>query len=201
MHSPKRARAIVEQVREQAGVEAVFGDPVTAEGRTVIPVARVSYGFGGGFGPGAPGGPRHEPNRGRGPGGERGPKRQLKRGLKRRLKGGDDHEKKHERGRGKKHKRGCGKSREHGKKRGHGKHHKHGKEHEHGHREAYEHRHGPSSGSGGGMGGGVTVKPVGAIELTSDGTRFVPITPARRLLAALGVGAVVGYALARRERD
>ncbi len=30
----------------------IYGDPVTADGKTVIPVARVSYGFGAGFGPG-----------------------------------------------------------------------------------------------------------------------------------------------------
>ena len=37
-------------LREKANVNAVFGDPVTAEGRTVVPVARVAYGFGLGMG-------------------------------------------------------------------------------------------------------------------------------------------------------
>lgn len=37
-------------LRERANVNAIFGDPVTAEGRTVIPVARVAYGFGLGMG-------------------------------------------------------------------------------------------------------------------------------------------------------
>jgi uncharacterized spore protein YtfJ len=32
-------------LREKANVNAVFGQPVTTEGRTVIPVARVAYGF------------------------------------------------------------------------------------------------------------------------------------------------------------
>ncbi len=33
-------------LREKADVNACFGDPVQVEGRTVIPVAKVSYGFG-----------------------------------------------------------------------------------------------------------------------------------------------------------
>lgn len=33
-------------LRAKANVSACFGEPVTVEGRTVIPVARVSYGFG-----------------------------------------------------------------------------------------------------------------------------------------------------------
>jgi uncharacterized spore protein YtfJ len=33
-------------LRESANVNACFGEPVTVEGRTVIPVAKVSYGFG-----------------------------------------------------------------------------------------------------------------------------------------------------------
>jgi uncharacterized spore protein YtfJ len=37
-------------LREKANVNAVFGEPVTVEGRTVIPVARVAYGFGMGAG-------------------------------------------------------------------------------------------------------------------------------------------------------
>lgn len=35
---------------EKANVNAVFGDPVTIEGRTVIPLARVGYAFGMGVG-------------------------------------------------------------------------------------------------------------------------------------------------------
>ncbi len=40
----------VEDLRRKANVNAVFGRPVTVEGRTVIPVAEVGYGFGLGFG-------------------------------------------------------------------------------------------------------------------------------------------------------
>ncbi len=39
-------------MREKANVNACFGEPVTAEGRTVIPVAEVAYGFGMGVGHG-----------------------------------------------------------------------------------------------------------------------------------------------------
>ncbi len=35
-----------------ATVRTVYGDPVRADGRTIIPVARVTYGFGGGDGAG-----------------------------------------------------------------------------------------------------------------------------------------------------
>ncbi len=38
------------QVMERAGVRAVYGDPVHAHGRILIPVARVVYGFGAGGG-------------------------------------------------------------------------------------------------------------------------------------------------------
>jgi uncharacterized spore protein YtfJ len=37
-------------LREKADVDACFGEPVTIEGRTVIPVAKVVYGFGMGIG-------------------------------------------------------------------------------------------------------------------------------------------------------
>jgi uncharacterized spore protein YtfJ len=37
-------------VGSSAAVKAVFGEPVHATGTTVIPVAKVAYGFSGGFG-------------------------------------------------------------------------------------------------------------------------------------------------------
>ncbi len=48
-------KGIAERVRETANVRTVYGDPVTAEGKTIIPVARVRYGFGGGGGSGSQG--------------------------------------------------------------------------------------------------------------------------------------------------
>ncbi|MFG1669394.1 GerW family sporulation protein [Streptomyces sp. Y7] len=41
---------LAEKLGGRASVTAVYGDPVTADGVTVIPVAKVAYGFGGGAG-------------------------------------------------------------------------------------------------------------------------------------------------------
>ena len=46
---------IVAGIRDRAGVETVYGDPVEVGDRTVLPVARVAYGFGGGSGEGEDG--------------------------------------------------------------------------------------------------------------------------------------------------
>jgi uncharacterized spore protein YtfJ len=43
-----------ESLGSKATVKAVFGEPIQAAGKTIIPVAKVSYGFGGGFGAGRP---------------------------------------------------------------------------------------------------------------------------------------------------
>jgi len=40
----------VEHLHAAAGAKTVYGDPLTIDGRTIIPVARVAYGFGGGTG-------------------------------------------------------------------------------------------------------------------------------------------------------
>jgi uncharacterized spore protein YtfJ len=58
-------------LREKASIKAVFGEPVTAEGRTVIPVAEVAYGFamGAGYGPVAEGEEEEAPQRAGGGGG------------------------------------------------------------------------------------------------------------------------------------
>lgn len=58
---------------------------------------------------------------------------------------------------------------------------------------------------GGGFGAGGGVRPYGAIEITEEGTRFVPVREPRRrvLLAALCgfvVGAIAGPELVRRVR-
>lgn len=44
--------AITERMRATARVETVYGEPQVHHGRTVIPVARVAYGFGAGRGEG-----------------------------------------------------------------------------------------------------------------------------------------------------
>lgn len=61
-------KSIVEPLHASATVSRIYGEPVTAHGRTIIPVARVRYGFGGGAGHGAK---REEPVSGEG-GGEGG---------------------------------------------------------------------------------------------------------------------------------
>ncbi|MGQ9626702.1 MAG: spore germination protein GerW family protein [Anaerolineae bacterium] len=43
---------VFEELREKAHVNAVFGQPQEAGGKTIIPIAQVSYGFGLGFGEG-----------------------------------------------------------------------------------------------------------------------------------------------------
>lgn len=41
---------LAEKMESTATVKKIYGDPVEAQGKTVIPVAKVSYGLGGGFG-------------------------------------------------------------------------------------------------------------------------------------------------------
>ena len=103
-------------------VKAVFGEPVSADGRTIIPVAKITYGFGGGGGMN-----RMSP---RNPEGNQG-----------------------------------------------------GQE-------------------GGGGGGGVRAVPVGVIEVSGQGTQFIPISDRRKLAAtALGgmmFGMILGWRRSRR---
>jgi uncharacterized spore protein YtfJ len=47
---PASFQSLIEHLRSSAGVATVYGAPVEAHGRTLIPVARVAYGFGGGHG-------------------------------------------------------------------------------------------------------------------------------------------------------
>jgi uncharacterized spore protein YtfJ len=108
--------AIGERLHGTASVKQVFGEPIRAEGRTIVPVARVGYGFGAG-------GARAE--------------------------------------------------------------------------DAAE---GRQRGEGGGGGGGVSATPVGVIEITTTGTRFIPITNAGRTIGLLLAGAGLGLLLAARPR-
>lgn len=41
-------RSLGEHLQKGAGVKTVYGDPMVVQGKTVIPVARVAYGFCGG---------------------------------------------------------------------------------------------------------------------------------------------------------
>lgn len=106
------AAEILEKIGESLGsaatVKSVFGEPIHAEGKTVVPVAKVAYGFGAGSGA-AP-------------------------------------------------KKGDGES--------------------------------GNKAEGGGGGGGVRAFPAGALEITANGTRFVPFTDLRWVAGAFAAGAL-----------
>lgn len=111
-------------------VRTAFGEPIAAGERTVVPVARIGYGFGGGFGSGAAADAA---------------------------------------------------------------------------RTDADSADGVRSPGGGGFGAGGGVRPYGAIEITEEGTRFVPVREPRRrvLVAALcgfALGTIAGPELARRVR-
>ncbi|HUO14082.1 MAG TPA: spore germination protein GerW family protein [Verrucomicrobiae bacterium] len=98
-----------------ANVKAVYGEPIAAQGKTVIPVAKIVYGYGGGAGTG-----------------------------------------------------GVGNS--------------------------------GTRGEGGGGGGGARAIPVGVVEVSSQQTRFIPITSRRKLAGAVAVGVGLGILLGWRRR-
>lgn len=50
MNPSERFASIVARLQESTTVESVYGDPIESNGRTVVPVAKVRYGFGGGYG-------------------------------------------------------------------------------------------------------------------------------------------------------
>jgi len=50
MNGGEQLESIVDRIKEHANVEAVYGEPIERNGKTVIPVAKVAYGFGGGYG-------------------------------------------------------------------------------------------------------------------------------------------------------
>lgn len=115
MNASDILESIGEKLGSTATVKAVYGEPIQVNGKTVVPIAKVAYGFGGGFGSG------HD-----------------KQGAS-----GDS---------------------------------------------AVEGRHG----EGGGGGGGVRAFPAGALEITDQGTRFVPFTDLRPFAAAFAAGALLG---------
>ena len=58
-------QSLKESVLGQASVKAIYGEPISAHEKTIIPVAKIMYGFGAGAGTGGVG----EKNRGEGGGG------------------------------------------------------------------------------------------------------------------------------------
>jgi len=49
MKRGEQLESIVDRIKEHANVEAMYGEPIERDGKTV-PVAKVAYGFGGGYG-------------------------------------------------------------------------------------------------------------------------------------------------------
>src|SRR5580658_11227641 len=108
-------QSLKESIVTQATVKAIYGEPISAQGKTVIPVAKLMYGYGAGAGTG-----------------------------------------------------GVGNS--------------------------------SAQGEGGGGGCGVRAVPVGVIEVSDQGTTFVPITSRHKLAGAVLAGVTLGIFLSWRRR-
>lgn len=106
---------IQQVLSSSANVRTVFGDPISVEGKTIIPVARVRYGFGGGMGSGPT--------------------------------GSSDEQR---------------------------------------------------IGQGGGGGGGVIAQPVGVVEVSGAGMRFVPVHSRKRMIGLAMIGFLAGWLWSRR---
>ncbi len=55
MGSVALLQSLRESILGHAGVKTIYGEPITAQGKTVIPVAKIMYGFGAGAGTGGVG--------------------------------------------------------------------------------------------------------------------------------------------------
>jgi uncharacterized spore protein YtfJ len=55
MGSAALLQSLKESILGQAGVKAIYGEPITAQGKTIIPVAKLMYGYGAGAGTGGVG--------------------------------------------------------------------------------------------------------------------------------------------------
>jgi len=55
MNATEMLQRIGQSLASTATVKSVFGEPIHAEGKTVVPVAKVAYGFGAGGGSGTRG--------------------------------------------------------------------------------------------------------------------------------------------------
>jgi uncharacterized spore protein YtfJ len=64
-------QSLKESILSQASVKALYGEPVSAHGKTVIPVAKIMYGYGAGAGTGGVGDTRARGEGGGGGGGVR----------------------------------------------------------------------------------------------------------------------------------
>jgi uncharacterized spore protein YtfJ len=109
-------QSLMERLQGRAGAATVYGEPIVAEGKTVIPCAKLAFGFGGGSGV---------------------------------MRAGD------------------------------GDLDQTGRE-------------------GAGGGGGIAAKPVGVVEITATGTRFIRFEDTRTVAGALVAGLLVGFLIGRR---
>lgn len=71
MSSSAMLQSLHENLSSRAQVKSVFGEPISAEGKTIIPVAKIAYGFGAGAGTGGVGDTRARGEGGGGGGGIR----------------------------------------------------------------------------------------------------------------------------------
>lgn len=55
MSSLALLQSLKESILSQANVKAIYGEPITAHGKTVVPVAKIIYGYGAGAGTGGVG--------------------------------------------------------------------------------------------------------------------------------------------------
>lgn len=71
MSSSTMLQSLHENLSSRAQVKSVFGEPISAEGKTIIPVAKIAYAFGAGAGTGGVGDTRARGEGGGGGGGIR----------------------------------------------------------------------------------------------------------------------------------
>src|SRR5262249_45131389 len=71
MSSSTVLRSLHENLSSRGQVKSVFGEPISAEGKTIIPIAKIAYGFGAGAGTGGVGDTRARGEGGGGGGGIR----------------------------------------------------------------------------------------------------------------------------------
>ncbi|MGA6983516.1 MAG: spore germination protein GerW family protein [Candidatus Sulfotelmatobacter sp.] len=55
MSSLSVLQSLKESIVTQASVKAIYGEPISAQGKTIIPVAKIMFGYGGGAGTGGVG--------------------------------------------------------------------------------------------------------------------------------------------------
>ena len=55
MSSLALLQSLKDSILSQANVKAVYGEPIAAQGKTIIPVAKIAYGYGAGAGTGGVG--------------------------------------------------------------------------------------------------------------------------------------------------